>query len=223
MKELTDSPMCELASGLISFVYDELSPAEMQAFKVHLNTCQTCAADLDSFGDMRTAISQWRYESLTGMSPAQEAAVPVNARRKSAVAALREFFDLSPLWLKGLSFAGLLLCALAVVAIIRLQQPVSVVQNKQPDKTYSEAQVKELIAKALAEQEAKNTTTIQNSKASEEIVPEKKLRRSDSPPEVARSRRPLSRAEREQLAADLRLSNSREEGVILISDRINEE
>ena len=77
-------------------------------------------------------------------------------RKLSALAALREFFSVSPLWLRGATaFAGLLLCALIVFAVSRTwQQPVMTARDD--DKKYTEAQFQEAVRKQV-EQIAKSS------------------------------------------------------------------
>ena len=64
---------------------------------------------------MRESITAWRDEALSGFVSTPLA---TTATKKSALAALRQFFDLSPLWLKGATaFAVLAFCVLAALAI----------------------------------------------------------------------------------------------------------
>ena len=127
MKDLTEIPQCEYANELVSYVYGELEDREIQQFKVHLNLCRLCSDELESFGELRNALG-----------------------KVSAIAALREFFALSPLWMKGaVGFAAVVFCVLAVVAAGRFQ--TSPLPVNLTGKTYDENQVKELIARDRAE------------------------------------------------------------------------
>src|SRR6185503_3120683 len=122
---------------------------------------------------------------------------PVTTRpKKSAVAALRQFFDLSPLWLKGATaFAMVAFFVLVGVVVIKLQTnntPVISTNAK-----YTDQDVDRFVKEALAKQ--------QNEKKPDESVavvesPKPKKSKVATSTQLAKSRRPLSRAEREQLA-----------------------
>ena len=224
MKEVTNAPACEYSNDLISFVYSELSDKESQQFKLHLNTCRQCTAELDSFGEMRDAIGTWKYQSLAGVTLIEEAHEVRPARKKSAVAAVREFFDLSPLWMKGaVGLATVLFCVLAVIATGKLNEKSSSVPAVVSEKTYTQQEVNELVAKARAEASSSNqTNVVKNDATPEKVGPKNVERHQPDVPQVARSKRPLSKAERQQLAVDLRLRSSDDDTVNLITDRINE-
>jgi hypothetical protein len=89
------------------------------------------------------------------------------------------------------------------------------------ERKYTQQEVDSLLAKARAE--ASPITQTDVVKPQKKLVSPKVEKRAKEAPKVARNRRPLSKAEREQLAADLRLTSSRsDDAVDLISDRINE-
>ena len=219
MKEINNSPTCERASDLIAFLYDEASESEARDFKLHLQECSSCRDELASFGRVRESITAWRDEALSGFVSAP---LPPKATSKSALAALRQFFDLSPLWLKAVTgFAVLTFCALAVLAFVRLQPKQQVVTVNDPHAIYSQEDVGRIVDEALAKQtlKAPETPTPQVST----IVKTSKPKRVAASTQIAKSKRPLSRAERDQLAADLRLlSNQDDARLNLIADRINQ-
>src|SRR5215216_5450043 len=114
---MKETPECERASDLIAFLYNEADERERRDFQLHLNECSTCREEVASFGVVRKSITAWRDEALAGF-----VSQPVATNRESALAALRQFFDLSPLWLKGATaFAMLAFCVLAVMAFVKLQ------------------------------------------------------------------------------------------------------
>src|SRR4051794_37281187 len=98
MKERDHSPRCERAMDLIAFSYNEADEQEARDFQLHLRECNTCREEAESFGVVRESIGAWRDEALAGFVSTP---VATKTARKSALAALRQFFDLSPLWLKG--------------------------------------------------------------------------------------------------------------------------
>jgi hypothetical protein len=211
---------CERAPDLIAFLYHELDEREAREFRLHLQQCVQCRKEAASLGVVRESITAWRDEALAGF-----VARPVPTRpRKSALAALRQFFDLSPLWLKGVTvFATVAFCALAVFAVLRLRtDEVPTVANG--DAKYTEQDLDQRVKEALAKQSNANQTGERQTETIAVVEPAKpKKSRAVSTTQLAKSRRPLSRAEREQLAADLRLlSTADDSSVQLIGDRINQ-
>ena len=203
---------CERAPDLMAFLYHEMDERETREFRLHLQQCGQCRDEAASLGNVRESIIAWRDEALAGF-----VSTPVMTKpRKSAVAALRQFFDLSPLWLKGATaFAVMAFFVLVGLAVVKLQPnnaPVISTNAK-----YTEQDVELIVKNALAQQEKPRETV-----AVVESPKPKKVKVS-TPNQLAKSRRPLSRAEREQLAADLRLlSTSDDAGLYLLGDRINQ-
>ena len=133
---------CGHEEKLVAFLYGEATADEARNFTAHAQECHACREDLASFGLMRNEVRAWRDEAIgatlntssaqTLSTPAQPTAILSaleNAqmrsegfgaqRSRSAVAALREFFSLSPLWLRAAGFAtGLAICALLALAAI---------------------------------------------------------------------------------------------------------
>ena len=217
MNEMNNSPSCERAPDLIAFLYDEATESEARDFKLHLQECSSCRDELASFGLVRESIVAWRDEALSGfVSSPLAAKVPA----RSALAALRQFFDLSPLWLKAaIGFAVLTFCALAALAFARLQPKAPAVAVKDPNAIYSQEDVDRLVEGALAKQALP---------APKPPIPGitvrlTKPKRVATSTQMAKSRRPLSRSERDQLAADLRLLSTQEDVRLnLLGDRINQ-
>ena len=215
MKDLNNSPTCERAPDLIAFLYNETDERETRDFKLHLKACDECRAEAAAFGVVRESITTWRDEALAGFVATPVTTQPV---RKSALAALRQFFDLSPLWLKGATaLAAIALCVLTGLALINQRNDAPVVQNQ--DVTYTAQDVDRIVKEALAKQAQQPTPDMPVKTFSKP-----KSSRAPRPTQFAKSRRPLSRAEREQLAADLRLLSPREDTALnLLGDRIDQE
>jgi hypothetical protein len=228
MNETVKSQSCERGNDLISFLYGEAEEREARDFEGHLKFCRQCQSELASFGVLRQSIGEWKEEALSGFVSPQIVA-PV--RQKSALAALREFFDLSPLWLKGaVGFAAGLVCVMALALVMSLNKPVQPIASTQTpsDAKYSQQQLQEAIDKALRDQkESLATATVPKS--------DKEVGTPDPKPNKGRVERPvihptqwarrsLSKSEREQLAADLRLlSTTDEDNLSLIGEKINQE
>jgi hypothetical protein len=237
MKEVK-APNCGQESELIAFLYEELNDAEAHTFQRHLHDCAVCNAELADFKGVRESVVAWRNESLGGLiSPAvingSPAAGLVHPKR-SALAALREFFNLSPLWMKGaLAFASVLFFLFAGMAIVHLRDkpPVATVIN-QGSNANSEQQLKARVAQLQDE-----LLRMKNSLEQSQATPIAAKPAGQTPPhrvvkrdiQIAvnvpgqKSRRPLSKTEREQLAADLRLTYAKNDSDFdLLGDRINQ-
>ncbi len=222
MQNRNERPMCHRAEDLVTYLYGEATAEEARDFTAHLQQCDACRAEFNVFNHVHESIVTWRNEALgpiAAVVPAQENISVVSpeivphGRRLPALAALREFFTVSPLWLRGATaFAGLLLCALLIFAAARLwRQPTS---NGNEAK-YTEQQFQQAVDKKVAEQVAKlnhnpnpGSTTVQESSGTTEqpshVVTGRNRLRS-----LPRNR--LTREERVQLAADLGLIRERED------------
>ncbi|HEX6650317.1 MAG TPA: zf-HC2 domain-containing protein [Pyrinomonadaceae bacterium] len=219
---MNHSPACERASDLIAFVYNETTESEKQNFELHLKECRECRAEVASFGVVRESITAWRDEALSGFVSTPLAA---QARRKSALAAFRQFFDLSPLWLKGATgFAVVAFCVFAALALFRA--PKTIYRNQvastppNPNLVYTQQDLDRKVQEALAVQAtAKPRETV----VTAQLPKPKRVATPNQMAQMAKGRRPLSRAEREQLAAELRLlSAPADDGLNLLGDRINQ-
>lgn len=211
---------CERGSDLIAFLYGEADEREARDFQLHLQQCSSCRDELASLGVVRESITAWRDEVLAGFVSTPVAAQP---QRKSALAALRQFFDLSPLWLKGATaFAAVTFFVLAGVVLFRSDKDQVVSTNANPGAVYTEQDVDRMLQEALARQQNAQRPPVQPPRRINVVV--KKPRNSrPSSTQSARGQRPLSRAEREQLAAELRLLATADDTTLhLLGDRINQ-
>lgn len=235
---------CGRESELISFLYGELNDIEAQTFQRHLRDCAACNVELAAFGDVRESVVAWRNESLGAMVAPRESANHVTnlarARATSnkaaspsaqgAWAALREFFNLSPLWLKGaVAFAALLFCLLSGLAVARLREQPKVVVTS-PTPAQSQQEINALVDRRVQEeierfrnarQQQKDALTADSSSPKNPVkrVQDRNMVVADA----RKARRPLSKTEREQLAADLRLTSGKNDSDFsLLDDRINQ-
>ena len=121
---------CERAEEMVAYLYGEATPDEAKSFRRHLTGCAVCRDELAAFGGVREAVGEWRAEALSAVPSLNinEALTPVvgarrvPVRKRSAAAALREFFSLSPLWLQaGAGAAALVVCALAALTLARTE------------------------------------------------------------------------------------------------------
>ena len=217
MNERPNSPNCERAPDLIAFVYNETNERETRDFELHLKECRACREEVASFGVVRESITAWRDEALSGFVSTP---LPATPGRKSAIAALRQFFDLSPLWLKGATaFAIIAFCALAFLATVgpnktEGENAGSTAATPKPETLYTQQDVDRLVKDALAKQQQPQQPVVAAQSPKPKPV--------KAPSQLVHSRRPLTRAEREQLAADLRLLSTDDDvDLNLLGDRIN--
>ena len=219
MKDEVHNLSCSREADLVSFLYNEMSDAEKSDFQRHLHGCGECSAQFASFSDVRSGIATWKNETIVQHVPAMNAAQFAGERAPSALAALREFFTLSPVWLKGaVAVASLLFCLLAGFAVLRLRDtaPPNVAIN-QPTKS-----------PVNVETPQPNRTTPEESLDIADAgtsIPSPTTATSPRRQQVAAKQgaKPLSRVERQELAADLRLIEPRGEAdVELLSDQINQ-
>lgn len=216
---------CDYEDELVSYLYGEIDDEERFAFQKHLQECSACRSEIASLGVIRNSIGAWKHEALGGFT-LTEPLVQRTVEKKSARAAIKQFFNLSPLWMKGaVGFATILFCILAVLAFARLTSPEKKVATfAQPNAVYTqpdlEAAVKAAVQRNSGEQTSstnQNVVVVNGPQSKKSTVHS----RMKSGQELL-SRRPLTKAERAQLAADLRLTNTRDEnGVDLLGEHIN--
>jgi hypothetical protein len=170
---------------------------------------------------VRQAVGEWREEALTGFVSSPAAMAPV---KKSAGAALRQFFDLSPLWLKGaVGFAAVLFCVLVALVFVRLNANQPSIAGVNPAGGYSQQDVERMVKDALARQERELASAAPKPVVIESPSPVVKNSSTAKAARLPRATRPFSRAEREQLASDLRLLTASDDDLNLLGDRINKQ
>jgi hypothetical protein len=135
MNETKKTDDCERAGELVAYFYGEANRAERESFDAHLSGCGVCRDELAAFAGVREAVGHWRADILSGAHAFSSAATvaPPDARReratasaapprRAALAAFREFFKLSPVWLRAGVFASALaVCALVALAAINVE------------------------------------------------------------------------------------------------------
>jgi hypothetical protein len=135
MNETTKTDHCERAVELVAYFYGEASRAERDSFDAHLARCGACRDELAAFAGVREAVGHWRAEILNGAhalssadavaapdAPRERVSVATDAPHRTALDALREFFRLSPLWLRaGAATAAVVACALVALAVVNAE------------------------------------------------------------------------------------------------------
>jgi len=241
MKDTTET-ICGRNDDLIAFLYHELGEKDARDFQRHMRECARCESEVASLGEIRESIVSWRDASLgaawsTGVVNdrrfASAATAPVAPIRRSAVAAIREFFSLSPMWMKGAAaFASLLFCLCAVLAVAFLRDRNSVVVQAPSDKIYSKQELDTRVASAVQKKvdELKNQPA--KGQSNDDVVSSSPRTTSNRPGQMQQAgyrmtaqglRKPLTRQERRELAADLGLLVSRDDDDLdLVTDKITQ-
>jgi hypothetical protein len=227
--EIDSEQKCIRAGDLVSWLYSESDPDEARSFQQHLQSCHECRKDAETLRGVRQSIVRWRDNSL-GAFTSMPATRPV-IRQRSASAAIKEFFALSPLWMRGaVGFASILFCILVVLTVVRMRETPQTLTSMAPSHNEQEIStlVEERAQQRLRELQANldKRTVSRNSISNPQVVakPTTAGHRTAVPAAAnlpARTRRPLTREERLQLAADLRLIEEPEPVELeLISDRL---
>src|SRR6266403_4948384 len=229
MRDMNERPACHRAEELVTYLYGEASEADALDFRNHLRQCDSCRSEFTVFNQVHESIETWRNEALgASFNPAAiPATVAIDAtpvihheRKLSALAALREFFTVSPLWLRAATaFAALLLCALGLLTVSRLwNRPVQFARSEptkvtdpNTERKYSQQDIDKAVQAKIDEIARLNSqkpspkmndaTTPRNSA---DIGGRNQLAVNLNQTKTPRHRG-LSRQEREQLAKDLRL------------------
>ena len=135
MREIREDNHCGRAEQLVAYLYGESAGAAGADFERHLSACVACRDELAAYGTTRAAVADWRAElissapsvSLAAVMRAGEQHAPTTpvvaiAPRRAAWDALREFFSLTPAWLRVASAAfALAVCALAALAVLNAE------------------------------------------------------------------------------------------------------
>ena len=230
MDKRMSASICQRGDDLVSFLYGEADEQEAQDFGRHLAQCAECTRELTQFREIRDGVIAWRQESL-GVLPVRNSELGQSrlgySEKPSALVAVRQFFDLSPLWLKGaVGLAGILFCVATVFMVANLRQKPEAAMGSE-EKLYSEkelqAKVEEGIQYRLQQlsSQKENVPDVQRSPilAKNQTV---KRRPGEADTRGATRRAPLTRFEREQLAADLRLISSGDDSELnFLGEQIN--
>jgi anti-sigma factor RsiW len=233
MHKTPDAPICERGIDLIALLYGELDDESAQDLDRHLLSCQECSAELNAFKEIRSSVGAWRQATVGATAPVSLAASNVveresGPRQPSAIAAVRKFWELSPPWMRGsLAFAAVLLCVVSVIAVSHLFEkdtPINLATEKRYSEKELQVKIEEALKAGLAPQalpESSPSSAIKN----DSLTSKKKgvNRSADRLATGTRVRRgPLTKAEREQLAADLRLTIPADDSELDLLDDSNQ-
>ena len=218
MRDIDERPFCHRAEDLVTYLYGEAGDVDAADFRNHLQQCDACRSEFAVFNQVHDSILLWRNEALgasfnsgavTTEATIDSTQVVRHEQRLSALQALREFFSVSPLWLRGATaFAGLVLCALVVLAVSRSwQRPAPVATTTGETRFFTKSDFDAAVASEVKNQTEKmQRASSQQANTSTTAQPTSRRTEVASVHSSTKSRvKGLTRQEREQLAADLRL------------------
>jgi hypothetical protein len=238
MSKINERPVCHRAEDLVTYLYGEANEIDGGDFAGHLQQCDACRKEFGGFQQVHDSILDWRNEALgSAFNPAAASIAGAidstqfvrHERRLTALAAMREFFSVSPLWLRAATaFAALLLCALGVLTISRSWKRPAQTVAQNTEAKYSQQQFDQEVQKRVSETLARTNGGLNLPKTAEGSKPNKsgdtgnRLALNRPLPKTPRPRG-LNRQEREQLAADLRLiPRDEDELPFVLSDEPNQ-
>ncbi|HEV7844154.1 MAG TPA: zf-HC2 domain-containing protein [Pyrinomonadaceae bacterium] len=157
MKEnLKQSVSCARAEDLVTYLYGEASKSEAVEFERHIERCDSCRNELAAFSRVREDVIEWRNQSLPSFESSHAVApvlseAPVATRKRSALAAFREFFTLSPIWMRAATaMAVIVVCALLVFTVAHFSETPGTVVKVVPTGP-TQAEVSEMVKKQAEE------------------------------------------------------------------------
>lgn len=216
MRETVENNVCERANDLVAFLYGELSQVEARKFERHMQECDACKTEYSSFGSIHQSIVAWRDQSLgvrPGVPQTESLVVPVG-KGTSAWTAFREFFSLAPFWVKGATaLVGVLFCVSLTLAVFYLTQSPDPEVAAVPLENVNEQQLRNQISDLQSQLSSLQGSEQAGQEQASLLQPvtDKKPRTVVPKAEYANARRPLTRQERMELAADLRLVSANDD------------
>jgi len=232
MRDMNERPVCHRAEDLVTYLYGEAAESDARDFRNHLLACEACKSEFTVFNQVHESIELWRNEALGSslksavtFQPANEPTPFGRSPKLSAMAALREFFQVAPLWLRAATaFAAVLLCALAILTVVRTTRRPVQMAKVNPDLKYSQEQLDAAVKQAeinrpITSAGGEKRVAVEP----QEVQPNVQVANNRNQPKKARPRG-LTLQERQQLAADLRLlpGADEEELPFGISDQPNQ-
>lgn len=237
---------CARAEELVTYLYGEAGEEEAAEFRRHLQGCAVCAQEMAAFSRVREDVVEWRnlslpsFEFSQAVAPAALEQAAAAGQRRSALAALRQFFTLAPAWMRAATaMAALLICALVVFTALYFseQSGAGLQQIATGDGKESRPDLTVKSNEELRKQEPQQVKETQATMAAEDgsveavdnraTAPPAKSRRQAALPVVARRNRATpdkvkaSQAAREQLAELVQAAKD-EDGLPRLSDLIED-
>lgn len=104
-----------MAGRIVSYMYQEMAPADRLVFEEHLRSCSACVDEFAEIADARFSVYEWRMVEFEAI-PTPEIVIPFKASaRVSWFGKLREAFAAAPAWTAvGFSSASAAAVVLAI-------------------------------------------------------------------------------------------------------------
>jgi hypothetical protein len=102
---------CNMREGLVSFLYDEMTPEEKLRVQTHLTECAACKQELEAFERVRGMLQQWQLDDM----PVVRLATGQRSGSRSFLAALKELLSVTPVWARALGAVATAMLVLAVM------------------------------------------------------------------------------------------------------------
>lgn len=102
-----NSPSCQFAEQIVSYLYGEFEGGEKFKFEAHLKDCSACADEYAGFGLVRSSVLEWRNEDFSKLetptfaTPAiEKIKLPpaVSTESGSWFGDFRKMFSFNPAW-----------------------------------------------------------------------------------------------------------------------------
>jgi hypothetical protein len=244
MQNISNENSCRRSEDLVTLLYGEAGEREAREFKRHVESCAPCRDELAAFSRVREGVLEWRNQSLPSFEFSQNSehlfrAAEAAPQKPSAWAALREFFTLSPMWMRAATaLAVMVVCALAVFTVAYFsQQPQQVVVVQPVPTGPTAAEVEEMVKRRAAElREREKTDTAvavkdevqQEKKSTPAVAPLKAKRAGASAQTLARQQNrvkpdsTLGSQEARQQLAELVQSQKDEDSLPRLSDLLED-
>lgn len=211
MKEHVETSACDHSENLVAYLYGEACEREAKDFESHMARCLACREELTAFRRVHEDVVEWRNQSLPSFESSgavAQAFSTTGERKRSALAALREFFTLSPAWMRAATaVAALVVCALVVFTVAHFsERRETVVQIVPTGPTQSE--MEEMVNKRADELRRKEKQAVETAAPKKESVAEAKNNTADAP--VKPERAAQAAAKRQGTSAPNKANASKE-------------
>lgn len=127
---------CEFALETIDFIYGEMNAERKDAFQIHLNKCEDCAAEVREFSDIKFSIQDWKTSGFDKIAtpkfeiPYQRANEVVIVNEKiSFFDSVKNYFRLSPVLSGAAAFTVLAFLIGSVVFLLNNEREQTVAEN----------------------------------------------------------------------------------------------
>lgn len=112
-----ENSRCEMADGIVSYMYREMTSADRSGFEAHLASCEACIDEFAEIADARFSVYEWRKIEFDAI-PTPQFVIPFgDAVQATWVGRIRKKLDFASGWaIGGISTAAAsVLLALAFV------------------------------------------------------------------------------------------------------------